>query len=595
MKRIVALLLAMLLLAGCAPEVSDETTEATQEQTTAVPTEPGSYVPNHTIEQETDGAVQAFVPDVADISAICAMGNNLLIMSGEENVTLTLLTGQKGTIYAIAQTTLNLKSDLCSFVATADGFAYYDDSINAVIYLNIKLREDSRLALPDEISGKPFISPSGNVYYSIADQIREVSPETQIPRMIKQIAGKDLKLQQFAFDGKVLGCTYTDNHNFVRSLYVSGETGETLREGELLQTLETWKDSYFATRMDGIIKQQIVGTMETSAKSMNSIAFAPLLPLNSVLLANQTDAGQMLSLCDLSSGKITSQLSLGSEKISSVAVTGSSVWILTADDENGNVLYRWDPSKTAVDVKDVHIGTLYTANTPDTAGLEVCQQRVDAINKQYNVKIRIWQEGVKVQEGHTLVPEYQTVAISAMLDKIETALKRLPDGFMRKTGDRNTVRICVVREIDGGVPAINFWDKDGDVFLVFAIDADFEREFPLMLGYPLVSRVLGNSVEMDYWTNYNPKDFVYGEQNSAYTEGEKRFFADSASMDSITDDRSRVFGYALMADNEAMFESDAMQGKLKLLCEAIRDSYRLTRYKETLPWEQYLKTPITPQ
>ncbi len=597
MKRLIALALAVLLLAGCAPETPDETTETTQEQTTAVTTDPGSYMPDHTVEQETNGAVQAFDPKVDNISSICAMGNNLLLMSGEDNVTLTLLTGNKGTTYATAETTLNLKSELCSYVATADGFAYYDDSANTVIYLNVKLREDSRLVLPEGISGKPFISTSGNVYYAIDNQVREVSPETQIPRMIKQVAGQDLALRQFAFDGKILGCTYTDDHNFARSLYISGETGETLREREMLLSLDTWQDSYFATRMDGVVKQQIFGTLEASAQSVNHAVFAPLLPLNAILLTEKTDNAQTLSVCDLTSGKVNSQVSLETEQAVSALVIGNYIWILAKGEENSQILYRWDPAKTAVETKPVLTGKLYTDKDPNTSGLETCQKRVDALNKEYEVKIRIWQEAVKVTEGHTLLPEYQTSAISAMLDRIENTLKQLPDGFMRKTGDRNTVRICIVREIDGGEPSVNFWDEDGDVFLVFAIDSDFEKEFPLMLGYPVVSRILGNSVEMDYWTKFNPSGFSYGTQTQKpeYIEGEERAFADAESMNSVTDDRSRLFAYALMSDNQALFQSDAMQGKLKLLCEAIRDSYRLKKYKEALPWEQYLKTPITPQ
>lgn len=598
MKKLLLLLLAMALLSGCAPKGQEQETTSMQEQTTAATADQGSYQAGHAVEQETNGAVQVFDPQISDISQICMFGNNLLLLSGEENVTLTLLAGNKLTYYASAQTTLNLNSELCSYAATSDGFAYYDAAANEVVYLNVKLQEDSRLKLPEGISGKPFISASGSVYYSIEDQIREVAPDTQIPRMIKKVAGKDLKLLQFAFEGKVLGCAYTDNYEQIRSLYISGETGETLREGDLLLTIDTWGDSYLATRMDGIVKQQIIGALETEAKGLNAEPFAPLLQMNGVLLQQTADAGQVLSVCDLGEGKAISRLTLNASTADLAIAGNDCIWLLVSDAQGGKqLIYRWDSAKTATETEETYTGALYTADNPDTAGLETCQKRVDELNKKYNVKIRIWQDAVKVQENHTLVPEYQIVAITDLLDRIETALSTLPEDFMRKTGDRNTVRICIVRSIDGDQKAVNFWDQDGDVFLAFAADSQFEKDFPLMLGYPVVSHILGNSAKMDYWNDYNPEGFVYGEkeQKPEYLEGKTRAFADSVSMETITDDRSRIFAYGLMPENREIFQSEAMQGKLKLLCESIRETYRLTRYKEQLPWEQYLQTPITPQ
>ena len=118
-----------------------------------------------------------------------------------------------------------------------------------------------------------------------------------------------------------------------------------------------------------------------------------------------------------------------------------------------------------------------------------------------------------------------------------------------------------------------------------------------MLGYPVVSHILGNAVEMDYWADNNPEGFVYGAevQDEKYLTGDTQAFVDKEAMASVTDDRSRLFAYALMPDCAQHFQSEAMQGKLKLLCEAIRDAFRLKRYEEVLPWEQYLKVSLVPE
>ena len=37
-----------------------------------------------------------------------------------------------------------------------------------------------------------------------------------------------------------------------------------------------------------------------------------------------------------------------------------------------------------------------------------------------------------------------------------------------------------------------------------------------------------------------------------------------------------------------------MQRKLTALCQGIREAYGLKKLEETLPWEQYLSTPLSP-
>jgi len=44
----------------------------------------------------------------------------------------------------------------------------------------------------------------------------------------------------------------------------------------------------------------------------------------------------------------------------------------------------------------------------------------------------------------------------------------------------------------------------------------------------------------------------------------------------------------MLPGNEALFQSDAMQRKLKALCDGIREAYGLRESPETFLWEQYL-------
>ena len=59
-----------------------------------------------------------------------------------------------------------------------------------------------------------------------------------------------------------------------------------------------------------------------------------------------------------------------------------------------------------------------------------------------------------------------------------------------------------------------------------------------------------------------------------------------------TEDRSRLFANAMLEDNSEMFESSAMQKKLRSVCVALREAYDWQKVTEPFPWEQYLSKPI---
>jgi len=109
------------------------------------------------------------------------------------------------------------------------------------------------------------------------------------------------------------------------------------------------------------------------------------------------------------------------------------------------------------------------------------------------------------------------------------------------------------------------------------------------------SHVLGNSPMFDYWNGLNPEGFVYGDASTysqAYLDGESAVFLSDASMASATEDRCEVFCQAMKINNDAVFRSPVMQQKLKLLCQAIRDSWRLEQKTDLYSWEQYLTESI---
>ena len=121
------------------------------------------------------------------------------------------------------------------------------------------------------------------------------------------------------------------------------------------------------------------------------------------------------------------------------------------------------------------------------------------------------------------------------------------------------------------------------------------------LGNAVDTRVLGNSFDYDKWDDLNPWWFEYTydyEKNlqrsnpEKLLEGSDRYFTDLVAMSFPTEDRSRLFANALLADNAEMFESSAMQKKLRSICIAVREAYGWEDSTEVYSWEQYLKKPI---
>jgi len=59
-----------------------------------------------------------------------------------------------------------------------------------------------------------------------------------------------------------------------------------------------------------------------------------------------------------------------------------------------------------------------------------------------------------------------------------------------------------------------------------------------------------------------------------------------------SEDRARIFYYAMTEGNEELFTSSTLQAKLKTLCEGIREAYGWQKESQVFPWEQYLEQSL---
>ena len=587
MKKCLILLVLALSLAGCT-NVDSEPTETTPAET--VPA--GYYVDGSELETKTNGAVRTYELPEGEYNWIAMAGDRVMLVSNGEAAQISMLSGMEGV--PVAQLQLD-SAVLETCQPLLNGFAYYDSGANAVIFLDLQLQKTQTIILPEEISGVPVFAEDGShVYFCVGNEIRAIEVERRLNRLVKTVSADHISLEASHFNGKVVTCTIKNGEK-TEIAYISTQTGQTLKTNAKIASIDTNGSSYIVVRNDGLITQRISGKLDGEPKllSMPDNEMIGVSVLGGAVGYQIDDSGLSLNYYNVDTGIKTAAITIpGTSEIKSMVGDkwGNCIWLLITKEEKCELL-RWDMKASAVKDETSYVETLYTAENPDTAALELINERIEALNKKYGVRIRALEEAVKYTDSHEILPEYQAPVINDMLDQLEAVLAEFPKNFVSKSIS-SKVRICLVKSIDDAVPGVQFW-IDNYAFVTIAAGADVRSEFLKGFGFVVDSHVLGNSPIYDYWDDLNPKDFVYGgAADGTLTTGENRAFYDEDSMATGTIDRSRIFWQAMQPDNEDMFKSEIMQAKLKMVCRGIRDAWRLEREEEIYPWEQYLNEPI---
>ncbi|MBR2936938.1 MAG: hypothetical protein IKB80_00360 [Oscillospiraceae bacterium] len=599
MKRLMLILLAVLLLAGCGKK---KTGPQPTESDPNIPPPVTLYIPGSNVEKKTDGAVRLYGLEDDSYFGISNMGSHLLVMG---NKGLTVLTGEDGQVRATLQTDAVLAGTVKDIAPT--GVAYYQPTSRVVTVLNPQLQVAGKMELPKEIVGDPCISIVKNeVFYSTGSELRALNMTTGISRLLRQQTASTQTLLGAYFDGTVLLCRITDADGDVSTEYISAETGQTLAHGREDTALLTVGDRYIAQWQEGVLQQTAFGVRGEAPQSLQILPPAAetkdgraVIPgANRVVDHVMTETGLELICYDLNSGKRIGRTVLpGVRAPIAFSGDGSDIYMLATDTEKTcHALYRWNVAKSGTGEETVYTGPLYTAENPDTEGLAQSRALADTYQTQYGVKLLLWQDAVKVTGGHTLTPEYHPQIINGMLEKIKPVLEQFPEKFLLKTVEAGWIRIALVRDIAGDADWAQFWDGK-DCWVILSAESDIASCLLQGIAYGVDAHVLGNSREFDTWAELNPKGFDYTYSahvvgNTNYLTEGKRAFADLQSMTYPNEDRCRIFYYACLPQRAELFSSPVMQAKLLRLCKGIREGYNLQKRTETFAWEQYLETSL---
>lgn len=597
MKRLIWILLAVLmLLTGCGTEEPTPT----ETEPSVPPTEPVIiYMANSSVEQQTGGAVRAYVPEDDNYIGMATMAGDVVLVS--DLSMLTLVDGETGQLGASIKVGETISCEATDFTASDKGVSFYREDGLELVFLNTKLQQEAKVEIPEGISGHPCVSHTNQeVYYCKDKEVRALHLQTGISRLVKEQVCESMELVASHLDGTMLACKVVDDQGVESMLYLDSATGQTLESANQLQTLQTGKDQYLATRTEGIVKQKIFGTVGGTPQNFTlEEDLTTAFTMGGAYRWYMEDGALVLDYYDLTTGTNSAQVRMvGVSEPISVATDDHYIWIL-AKEGNQPMLYRWDVKLSPTGNEYSYIEPLYTRENPNTEGLEQCNQRAKELKEKYGLTIKVGTSALKVNGNYELVDEFQVQSLTKMMDELEVVLAKFPKKFLKKSLSNGKIYISLVRSIAGNREMVQFYD-DGNAYIVLAASDDVAKNFLCGVAYVIDSHVLGNSRDYDTWKKLNPSGFDYDynyyvykkHKDSKYLSGSKRYFVDDYSMTFPHEDRSRLFAAAMMDGNKEVFESKYMQAKLKRMCQGIREAYGYEKNGKTYPWEQYLNTSL---
>lgn len=604
MKRLFAVLLTLILLSGCAvapPGSTDPTDGAAEILST---TGPALYDSTHPIEAETQGAVRVFeVPEGCD--AVATVGGNVLLFFGN-------------TIRSYGGENLNLVKELTlqtqelpgypDVQITPDAIGYYDEVNHTVVMRNGALKEIAQVKLPSSVQGGFALADTLDIlYYCTADSVRALNLKTGNSHMVRQHEDAAQALVYNCFGGDILGCeVYSRDQRYIA--YISTETGGLVGTDENATRLQTGGAYYFAEVTEGNVKDILFGKEGETPQCLfpaaaESTVFEALA-MSGLFTISSAEDGLKLDYYDLVSGKRTAAVTL-SGVVDSIHGSwadkeSNCLWLLTQSESGGDILCRWDLSKTPTGDDATYTGPRYTAENPDVEGLSQCDAEAADLGRKYGVEIRIGNapEGC----GYGLTDEYQVCVIKSGLATLDQALSRYPAVVLdaiNKVSGSGKVTVTLVRQIDGERVSHQYW-SGGDACIVLELAENMTGRLDNALYHVLDTFLFNNTSALDQWDELNPKGFSYDmneadflyRQDDKYLTGDKRAFVDSFSMSYPVEDRARIFEYALREDAAEVFASETMQTKLETLCKAIRDAFDWNKSEETYVWERHLEESL---
>lgn len=591
MKKLVLLLAAALLLAGCARE------ELPVETTNPAWTPEGLYEENSTIEEESGGALRSYLTGENTGCGILPIGRDLLLIRTEQEETIrtnvTRVTGER--LLTVTQTTLEGYYPIHFWQVRSDGsgVACYNEETKTFLLFDHNLHGSDGVKVPEDCTGNALLSPDfTKLYYATDTGIKELDRTQGIIRPVREGVSDTRVLLGLEMGGTVLRYYQQSDDRY---LVVDTKTGQDIEEDWRDSTWLTTAKGYFVHRVVGV-DEYIFGTAETEPQQL-------ALPEGAKVLDVLPDEGKVLALeqgnlClyDTASGLKTAAITLpdgfdaGDAKLTEA---GAFVWVLA---EDGRTLLRWETEKTKAEDPIIYVTPHYTAEAPDKEGFKACREQASQVKKLAGIDIFLG-EDTEIMKSHlyTFQSDYHPQIYSKSLTLLEEALGKLPEGFVKKVERKDsgtTLTIALLYQVlDGEGNVVEM--PQGHIgnyrsYLVLPYGGKLETVFFRQLYEAADLGIRKNGEDFASWSSLNPEGFLYAEQegmpDSALWTGSDRAFLNEAATLSDVEERTQIFLAACGEKN--VFDTPALQAKYAELCRVLRENFELP--EDDVLWEQYL-------
>lgn len=613
--RFLLFMLSCLLLSGCTRE-APLPAETVPPATVAAETAPASmYAPEHPLEQQYGGEWKVYPLTIRETRGAVAVGEDILLFSGQDRTTLTLLTGENLTVSATKTLDFPLSPEDPSFRLWEDSFAFYDASRQQFLVLGRDLTVLSRIQLTEPTLCTPILSEDRcTLYYCTQQALKAWELSSGIHRTVAEISYDQQAVTALLLNDTVIQCQVTDGQR-VHALFFSVKDGRQLFRQEGTPLILTEDERYYATLSADSLELLLFGDAEGAAQALypqevsSDCFFLPRLHA-AITSTLQYDNRAQLHYYELSKGTLAAQLTLPTGQLPRSIFSGSSgsVWLLVHDPQTQQeILYRWVPASAVFRPETGGQYTLPYSGNPYNEIMDQCLSFAARLEKTYGIPILLGEDILSCQPwDYTFEAETFAPGLMQALRTLESSLSHIPQALLHQTAAHfSSLKIGLVRKITGSTASGSLDTATGvqyldgtDAYVVIATGTHARQALYHELFHVMETHILTNSTALDRWNELNPPDFSYtfgkGEPEAIepYFSSGTRCFIDAYSMTYPREDRARVWENALLPGNRDLFRSEPMQAKLTALCKGVRDAYGLTKSEEVFLWEQYLSVPL---
>ena len=507
-------------------------------------------------------------------------------------------------------------------------------------FLNTALTEIGTLKT-ENVDG--FFSCDGNTYYYLSDHVL-CCKDVKSGKMGKVQLSIDLRFFEItAFDNR--------NDKMAVQFYLSPYSSEcgtaildvttgqfSMLQENLYQTVFTENGLYLLSFDEKTMGYSLLYGCDdgdflfadadifmNDSKELYSIIGAPYL----MGIATDTtlySAETQIAACPLAdygiSGEMRSVCFLPDEKLLIGAVYQNGTYrIYSIDPAQLSFTAVADAAHTAsplnVDQKLAQIYRERSAEAPVIETLPDARKYADTLETKYGVCILLSSQckdaaalcDYAITLTDTMSDDEELSSISMALKCLNQSLSLYPNGFLAQfknsMGDGG-IRFLLVGQIDSNFGAVGCTYERRDwqnIALDIQMTSDLDGIICHEIWHATENEILSRDYSVftfDKWAALNPKGFSYYENPTEADPSQQRwtlyssgsegvYFVDSYGRVNEREDRARIMEFFMTHDDEAklLIESPAIQKKLKLMCDGIRNNFDTTGWSD-VRWERLL-------